>query len=190
MSLRERRKIRTLEAIRDAAARLFAERGFDATRTRDIAEAAGIATGTLFNYAPTKEAIVLLIWKERAQRAADEGLAAAANSTDPVAIVDAVFEPIFAFYAEDRDLGRIFLQNAVWLDPTDPETIALNAGFIQRIAVLLAPYAGADAMQAAMNVFSAYYFVVTGFTGGQLPDAESARSLLRELVAAQVRGFP
>jgi AcrR family transcriptional regulator len=37
---------------------LFAERGFEATTTRDIAHCAGIASGTLFNYFTTKEAIV------------------------------------------------------------------------------------------------------------------------------------
>jgi AcrR family transcriptional regulator len=48
----------TRQRILDAAAELFRTRGFDATTTRDIALAAGIATGTLFNYFPTKEAIV------------------------------------------------------------------------------------------------------------------------------------
>src|SRR5438132_6250080 len=51
-------KAATRENILDAAQRLFAENGYDATATRDIARAAGIATGTLFNYFPTKEAIV------------------------------------------------------------------------------------------------------------------------------------
>src|SRR3954469_16365051 len=36
----------------------FAERGFEETTTRDIARAAKIATGTLFNYFATKESIV------------------------------------------------------------------------------------------------------------------------------------
>jgi AcrR family transcriptional regulator len=37
---------------------LFAAKGFEATTTRDIADAAGIASGTLFNYFATKEAIL------------------------------------------------------------------------------------------------------------------------------------
>ena len=49
-----------------AAQRLFAEKGYEATRTREIAEQAGIATGTLFNYAKTKSDVVLLVWKTRA----------------------------------------------------------------------------------------------------------------------------
>lgn len=51
-------KAATRQRILEAATKLFAEKGFDATTTRDIAEAAQIATGTLFNYFATKEAII------------------------------------------------------------------------------------------------------------------------------------
>lgn len=51
-------KAATKGRILEAARELFAKNGFDATTTRDIAQQAGIATGTLFNYFPTKEAIV------------------------------------------------------------------------------------------------------------------------------------
>lgn len=49
----------TRTRILDAARRLFRSQGFDSATTRDLASAAGIATGTLFNYFPTKEAIVM-----------------------------------------------------------------------------------------------------------------------------------
>ncbi|HZQ92558.1 MAG TPA: helix-turn-helix domain-containing protein [Terriglobales bacterium] len=42
-----------------SAAELFAQKGWEATTTRDIAEQAGIAVGTLFNYFPTKEALAV-----------------------------------------------------------------------------------------------------------------------------------
>jgi len=51
-------KAATRERILQAARRLFVENGYEATTTRDIAQAAEIATGTLFNYFPTKEAVV------------------------------------------------------------------------------------------------------------------------------------
>jgi len=51
-------KAATRKTILDAARRLFAENGYEATATRDIARAARIASGTLFNYFPTKEAIL------------------------------------------------------------------------------------------------------------------------------------
>lgn len=51
---RQRQSARRLEDILDAAALLFAERGFHRTTTRDIAEAADVAEGTLYNYFTNK----------------------------------------------------------------------------------------------------------------------------------------
>jgi len=51
-------KAATRQRILEAARQLFATGGFDTSTTRDIAEAAGIAAGTLFNYFPTKEALL------------------------------------------------------------------------------------------------------------------------------------
>lgn len=44
--------------IINAAINAFSEKGFEATRTREIAERAGIAEGTIFRYFPTKDAIL------------------------------------------------------------------------------------------------------------------------------------
>jgi AcrR family transcriptional regulator len=49
----------TKQRIRDAARELFRTQGFDATTTRGMAQAAGIAVGTLFNYYSSKEALAL-----------------------------------------------------------------------------------------------------------------------------------
>ncbi len=58
MRITAEQKATTRQRILDVAAKLFRSRGYDATTTRDIAAAAKIAAGTLFNYFPTKEAIV------------------------------------------------------------------------------------------------------------------------------------
>jgi AcrR family transcriptional regulator len=51
-------KAETRQRILDAARELFAASGYEAGTTRGIADAAGIATGTLFNYFASKEAIL------------------------------------------------------------------------------------------------------------------------------------
>lgn len=56
--LRERKKRATRLAIRDAAMRLFADKGFGGTTIDEIASAAEVSRATVFSYFPTKEDIV------------------------------------------------------------------------------------------------------------------------------------
>ncbi len=59
LSRRERQTAARSDQILDAAARLFAERGFHRTTTRDIAQAADVAEGTLYNYFANKDDLLL-----------------------------------------------------------------------------------------------------------------------------------
>jgi len=56
--LRERKKLQTRRAIAETARALFVERGFDAVKVAEIAEAADVSQKTVFNYFPTKEDLV------------------------------------------------------------------------------------------------------------------------------------
>lgn len=59
------RDTQTRTLILDAAERLFAERGFDATPTAGIARAAGVPKGLLFYYFPTKADLLRALIGER-----------------------------------------------------------------------------------------------------------------------------
>ena len=65
-------KSATRQRILEAAKGLFLADGWNNTTTRGIAIAAGIATGTLFNYFPTKEAIAAALIAEALEDAAEE----------------------------------------------------------------------------------------------------------------------
>jgi AcrR family transcriptional regulator len=57
--LRERKKRLMRQQLSDTATRMFMERGFDAVRVTEIAEACGVSEKTVFNYFPVKEALIL-----------------------------------------------------------------------------------------------------------------------------------
>jgi AcrR family transcriptional regulator len=57
--LRERKKRLMRQQLSDTATSMFLDRGFDAVRVAEVAEACGVSEKTVFNYFPTKEALVL-----------------------------------------------------------------------------------------------------------------------------------
>lgn len=59
MGTREQNKARTRAAIADAAAALFAARGYEDVLVTEVARRAGVSEQTLYNYFPAKQDLVL-----------------------------------------------------------------------------------------------------------------------------------
>lgn len=79
--------------IVNAAAGLFAAKGFDRTTTAEICKAAGMSAGNLFHYFPNKRAIFLAVFEDDEHDGATkaERLAAARTADDPwTALLDTV----------------------------------------------------------------------------------------------------
>ncbi|MEN8136255.1 MAG: TetR/AcrR family transcriptional regulator [Thermodesulfobacteriota bacterium] len=64
MRITKEAKKKTAQKILRAAEKLFTSVGYKDTTTRQIAEQAGIATGTLFNYFPSKETLAMSLLAE------------------------------------------------------------------------------------------------------------------------------
>lgn len=104
---RERKKQATRDELMEHAARLFADRGFDAVTTADIAEAADVSQRTFFRHFPSKEAVLYGhahvlregMLTEFASRPADESV---------IASVIAAVRAMASYYETHRD--ETFLQ--------------------------------------------------------------------------------
>ncbi len=72
MRVTAEKKLETRRRIVECARKLFKDKGFEHTTTRDIAGSAGIAAGTMFNYFPTKEALAMTIVGEALDEAGTE----------------------------------------------------------------------------------------------------------------------
>ncbi|WP_245617233.1 TetR/AcrR family transcriptional regulator [Amycolatopsis taiwanensis] len=71
MSLRDRKRARTRQALIDAATELFTRNGYDETTIADIAAAADIGARTFFSYFASKEELLFPESDERIQAAID-----------------------------------------------------------------------------------------------------------------------
>src|SRR5262249_31725611 len=94
MGLRERKKRRTRAALVEAAARLFAERGYDGTTVADIAAAADVSTRTFFSYFRAKED-VLFAGTDQRLRAMVEAFDAT-EAASPLEAVRRILEHVLA----------------------------------------------------------------------------------------------
>jgi AcrR family transcriptional regulator len=98
----------TRQRILEASRKLFAAEGFEGATTRDIARAAGIAAGTLFNYFPTKEAVVRALVGEAC------GLAAEAFEVDharrdgePLSLEEELFAHVAAVLRKLKPVSQV-----------------------------------------------------------------------------------
>jgi AcrR family transcriptional regulator len=103
VTLRERKKRATREALQVAALRLALEHGPDNVRVEDIAEAAGVSPRTYNNYFSSREqAIVAGIAADRAAHVA----AAVTDRPAGVSLSDAVIDAVVGLYSDAGDHPR------------------------------------------------------------------------------------
>jgi AcrR family transcriptional regulator len=108
---RQDRSQATVDAILEAAVRLFAEGGLDAVTTNQIAELAGVSIGSLYQYFPSKQAIL----GELIDRHSEHTIAALGAKLDEFSArpIPAVLREIVEILLEadtiDLNLHRLFL---------------------------------------------------------------------------------
>ena len=86
VGLRARKKARTRRVIADAAARLFAERGYEQVAVSDVAREAEVSEQTVYNYFQTKEQLVTDL-HPYFQQELDRRIRTRARGTSPAAAI-------------------------------------------------------------------------------------------------------
>jgi AcrR family transcriptional regulator len=88
--LRERKRRQMRQVISDAATAMFAIRGFDQVKVSEVADRVGVSEKTIYNYFPTKEAMVLDRADEMVERVAGALRERQAGETLTAAVVRAL----------------------------------------------------------------------------------------------------
>ncbi len=108
--LSRREKVRRLqrEAILDAAEQVFAAKGYHEAKMEDIAVLAEFATGSLYNYFPSKEKIFEAMSQRRLNELYDQLVAAMEPETDFLTLIRRLASIHVAFMDEHRSFFEIF----------------------------------------------------------------------------------
>src|SRR5947199_8994688 len=94
--------------IARAAARLFAERGYDATSVREIVEAAGVTKPTLYYHFGSKEGLAQALLTVPLTGLLEALGAIVAGPGDPIDVLARTVEAHFAFCRDDPDRARFY----------------------------------------------------------------------------------
>jgi len=194
---RELQRLETERLIKATALALFVADGFEATTTKQIAEAAGVAHGTVFLVAGTKEALLVKVLEDRLR----EVVAARAASLPARRIVAQlvhVFDGLFDFYAGEPRLSRVFLKGTMFFaEPiaraTYDQHVARFSGYLATLFDAakargeVAAHTRSEA--AAANVLALYVHVVVAFLNADQPDREALGERFRAGLDQMVRGF-
>lgn len=183
--------------IANAARALFHERGFDAVTTDEIAAAAGVAKGTLFLHAPSKERLLLMVYENELAAVSAQALARVPAELAAAPALARVFSRFFRLYEAAPELARHFVREIQFLPPAAaPRLEAVRLRFMAGLVVLLAQRqrrgriaADVDLQLAALNSFLIYYGVLTAWLSGHLPDAAARDWMLEQCLALHWRGL-
>ena len=110
VGLRERKKAATRERIVAVAIDLFSARGIEAVTVDEIAAAADVGKGTVYNYFRAKEDIVLALLIELDREALGGLVALADGKRDLAAVLDAAAWRILDAKAAHHPFVRAFFQ--------------------------------------------------------------------------------
>jgi AcrR family transcriptional regulator len=201
VGLRDRQKLERQRRIVKAAAKLFARKGYAAVAMEDVAERAGLAVGTIYNYFPSKSALLLAIIRRESESLLARGRKILDEPPrDPVAAA-AEFTEIFLddFTRDDRRLWRELFGAAI----ADPSVVGRrlfegDARLVSQLAALLEQYRGngvlasdMEPLPAATVIYGVCFTWMTAYLMNEQITAEMVRHEIRRGTAIAMRGlFP
>jgi TetR/AcrR family transcriptional regulator, fatty acid metabolism regulator protein len=162
----------------DAAVRVFARKGYHASRVGDIAEEAGVAYGLLYHYFQSKEEVLLTVFRET-WRALIATIRSVEQAGDPPREqLRKVAEILLRSWRRDPDLVRVLVLEVTRSQhlPGEMDEIVQSFAAIQEIVERGQAdgtiRADLDARLASYVFYGAIEELLTGWVLGRLPDSE------------------
>lgn len=207
LAARPRRRERNMQdkhaRIFRAAAHLFAERGFGAVTTHEVSERADVAAGTLFRYAASKDALLLMVYNQELRNALARGAERAGQLPDLVDSLLAMVAPILELGRLHAENLAVYQRQLMFGSPAEKyrlEGLALIAGLEAAIAERLSAHAAqgkgrapSDAARlASISIFAATHLAVSRASTGAHPGhdpMDDLRAQIRQIVDGYFAGL-
>ena len=193
---RAQNKFEKRERIRAAAEQLFLKRGYDATTTREVAQRARVASGTVFLYAHDKRDLLFLVMHERLRSTVDEAFATLPRRAGLVDGWMHLFSAIYAMYGRLEPLAAPFVRELPGATGAHAAVVnGLTRAVLERLAVQVQEAqqrgevrADVEPLTAAHAAFGLYFTALFGWLNG-LASLADAPLLLRASLDLLFRGL-
>ena len=196
---REQNRADKRARITAAARALFTAKGFDATTMREVARSAGVASGTVFTYASTKNTLLILVFHDEMLEVIERGFegAMALEEAPLVERVVTFFDALLSYHEQDLNLASALMRELGHL--TDDAQRALVAELMRTIHARLAVFVehaiqagevaeGWSIRSATRSIFAIYYIHLIALVNGNLERA-FFESLLRSDIKPLLAGL-
>lgn len=110
--------------ITEAAARLFAEKGYDATRFDDIAKAVKMDRATLYYYFTSKPQLLASAITDAQSGAVKELNEIVASDADALSKLRAAISCVMTMMADKHPFSALYFQDDIWRSPRNSTWIA------------------------------------------------------------------
>ena len=195
MRVSRQTRLETRQRLLDVAQALFSEVGYGAATTREVARRAGVASGTLFNYFPSKEALgtALLSRAVDAAEAEFDATRPAAEALEErlfawVAIQLRHLEPCRAWVAEVLDAGASLLRSSAAEGGAEAERFRVH--HLERVSEWLAAAGLARESALDLHLYWTLYLGVLDFWSRDAShNQEATLALLDRSMGLFVRGL-
>jgi AcrR family transcriptional regulator len=187
---KQRRSRETVEAILDATARVLVAEGYDKASTNRIARVAGVSIGSLYQYFPSKESLMLALVERHCMQMLE--LLAACSETlrnEPVDVaIHTYVRAMLAAHAKEPELHQVLTTQALqvgcgYLKQMEEQACRIVRGYLEEHRDRIVP---TDLDVAAFVLVTAVE-AVTHRAVMERPEALRSRSLEDEICALVLR---
>lgn len=180
--------------ILDAAVRVFARKGYHASRVGDIAEEAGVAHGLLYHYFRSKEEVLATIFRENWGTLVDRFRAVAASDEPATEKLRGIAKILLRSWVRDAALVTVMIREVARSPHLQSQVAEIGDGFAVLQGIVEQGLADGDFRAGIDPRFATWIFyggleeLLTGWVLGELPQTEADVARAEETVIAVICG--